>query len=111
MPSNYNTISINQIYVNESPLVFLVDSTPIFNFNYLGTGTMTTATNVLYRNKEDVTATGLSSGNATITGRIVTTAQLTLSIPGEYELYVKVFDGAIARRKALRILVRKLGVF
>jgi hypothetical protein len=110
MPQNYQTIAVNQVYVNESPLVFIVGSTPIFNINWLGTGTLTSPTNTLYRNKEDVSATYLS-GSTTVSQRVQTTKQCTFSVPGEYELYVGVTDGSIIRIKAIRILVRKLGVF
>jgi hypothetical protein len=110
MPQSYNTIAINQVFVNENPLVFIAGSTPIFNVNWLGTGTLTSAVNTLYRGKEDVSGTKLS-GSTSVSGRVQTTKQLTLDIPGEYELYVQVTDGSIVRIKALRILVRKLGVF
>lgn len=109
MPQSYQTIAINQIYVNESPLVFLVGSTAIFNINWLGTGTLTSPTNTLYRNKEDVSATYLS-GSTTVSGRTQTTKLCTFSVPGEYEMYFTVTDGSIARVKALRLQVRKLGV-
>ena len=110
MPTNYNTIAINQVFVNENPMVFLIGSTPIFNFNYLGSGTLTSPTNALYRNKEDVSGTYLT-GSTTVSGRVVTTKQCSLTVAGEYELYVTITDGSIARVKALRILVRKLGVY
>jgi hypothetical protein len=106
----YQTIAINSVYVNESPLVFIVGSTPIFNINWLGTGTLTTPLHTLYRNKEDVSATQLS-GSTTISGRTQTTKQLALNVPGDYEMYVTVTDGSIVRVKAVRIHVRKLGVF
>jgi hypothetical protein len=110
MPQLYNSIAINQVFVNESPMVFIVGSTPIFNAVWLGTGTLTLPVNTLYRNKEDVSST-LLSGTTTVSGRIQTSKLATLSIPGEYELYFQVTDGSIIRIKALRILVRKLGVF
>jgi hypothetical protein len=110
MPSSYNTIAINQVYVNESPLVFWVGSTAIFNFNYLGSGTLASPTNALYRNKEDVSATYLS-GSTTVSGRVVTSKLCTFSLPGDFELYITVTDGSIIRVKALRILVKKLGVY
>jgi hypothetical protein len=110
MPNNYNTIAVNSPYVNESPLVFFVGSTAIFNFNYLGSGTLSSPSNALYRNKEDVSATYLS-GSTTVSGRIITTKTATFTLPGDYELYVTVTDGSIVRVKALRILVRKLGVY
>jgi hypothetical protein len=110
MPSNYNSIAINQVFVNESPMVFIVGSTPIFNAVWLGTGTLASPVNTLYRNKEDVSST-LLSGTTTVSGRVQTSKLATLSIPGEYELYFQVTDGSIVRIKALRILVRKLGVF
>ena len=110
MPQNFNTIAVNQIYVNESPLVFIVGSSPVFNVNWLGTGTLTSPVNTLYRNKEDVSATYLT-GSTTISGRVQTTKQAAFSVPGEYELYCQVTDGSIIRIKAIRILIRKLGVF
>jgi hypothetical protein len=106
----YQSIAINSVYVNESPLVFLSGSTPLFQINWLGTGTLTTPVNTLYRNKEDVSATQLT-GSTTVSGRTQTTKQLTLNVPGDYELYVTVTDGSIVRVKAIRIHVRKLGVF
>lgn len=109
MPQNFNTIAVNQLYVNESPLVFIVGSTPIFNINWLGTGTLTSPVNTLYRKREDISATKLS-GSTTVSGRVQTTKQLTLDAAGEYELYVQVTDGSIVRIKAVRILVKKLGV-
>jgi hypothetical protein len=109
MPQNYNTIAVNQIYVNESPLVFLAGETPIFNINWLGTGTLSSPVNTLYRKREDLSATKLT-GSTTVSGRVQTTKQLTLDIPGDYELYVQVTDGSIVRKKAIRILVKKLGV-
>lgn len=109
MPTSYNTIAINSLYVNENPMSFWVGSAPVFNFNYLGSGTLSSPSNALYRNKEDVSATVLS-GSTTVSGRVVTTKVCTFTIPGEYELYVTVTDGSILRVKALRILVRKLGV-
>jgi hypothetical protein len=82
----------------------------LFQINWLGTGTLTTPVNTLYRNKEDVSATQLT-GSTTVSGRTQTTKQLTLNVPGDYELYVTVTDGSIVRVKAIRIHVRKLGVF
>jgi hypothetical protein len=110
MPSNFYTIAVNQIYVNESPLVFWVGSSPIFNVNWAGTGTLASPVNTLYRNKEDVSASYLS-GSTTVTGRVLTTKQATFSVPGDYELYIQVTDGSIVRVKAIRILVHKLGVY
>jgi hypothetical protein len=109
MPSNFHTIAVNQIYVNENPLVFIVGSTAIFNVNWLGTGTLSSPANTLYRNKEDVSAT-LLSGSTSVSGRVQTTKLCTFSIPGEYELYCQVTDGALVRIKAVRILIKKLGV-
>jgi hypothetical protein len=109
MPQSFNTIAVNQLYVNENPLVFIVGSTPIMNINWLGTGTLTSPVNTLYRGKEDVSATKLT-GSTTVSGRVQTTKQLTLDTPGEYELYIQVTDGSIVRIKAVRILVKKLGV-
>ncbi len=109
MPQNFNTIAVNQIYVNESPLVFIVGSTPIFNINWLGTGTLSAPVCTLYRKREDVSATKLT-GSTTVAGRVQTTKQLTLDTPGDFELYVQVTDGSIVRIKAVRILVKKLGV-
>lgn len=108
--TSFQNIATNSVYVNESPFVFIVGATPIFNVNWLGTGTLTTPVNALYRNKEDVSGSKLS-GSTTVSGRTQTTKQLTLDIPGDYELYVTVTDGSIARPKAIRIHVRKLGVF
>lgn len=109
MPSNFYTIAVNQVYVNESPLVFFVGSAPIFNINWLGTGTLSSPTCTLYRKREDVSATYLS-GSTTVSGRVQTTKQATFSVAGDYELYVQVTDGSIVRVKAIRILIRKLGV-
>jgi len=110
MPSNFHTIAVNQVYVNESPLVFWVGSSPIFNINFAGTGTLTSPINTLYRNKEDVSATYLS-GSTTVSGRVLTTKQATFTVPGDYELYIQVTDGSIVRVKAIRLLIRKLGVY
>jgi hypothetical protein len=110
MPQSFNTIAVNQTYVNENPLVFWVGSSAIFNINWLGTGTLTSPTNALYRNKEDVSATYLS-GSTTVSGRVQTTKLATFTVPGEYEMYFTVTDGSMARVKALRILVKKLGVY
>ncbi len=110
MPANFNTIGINNPYVNESPMVYFVGSTHSFDFNYLGSGTLATPVNALYRNKEDVSATYLS-GSTTVSGRTVTTKVCTFSLPGEYELYVTVTDNGMVRVKALRILIKKLGVY
>lgn len=110
MPQNFHTIAVNQVYVNESPLVFIVGSTATFNINWLGTSTLSSPVNTLYRKNEDVSGT-LLSGSTTVSGRVMTTKLCTFSIPGEYELYVQVVDGSMTRIKAVRILVRKLGVF
>lgn len=104
------TIATNTIFATGGPFAVLAGSTLIINFNYLGSGTLTSATNKLYRNKEDVTNTKLSSANATISGRVVTTAEATLDIPGDYQLEVTVTDGDMVRVKAVRIMVLKNGV-
>lgn len=112
MPANVVNIGSNSGYVNESPLVFWAGSICRFNFNYLGTGTMSTPLNYLYRNKEDVSGTKLTDSTSVPTdSRVVTTKILTLDIPGDYELYVKVNDGSNTRVDALKIFVRKLGVY
>jgi len=110
MPSNFQTISVNNPYVNESPITLWVGAGGIFNVTWLGTGTLTSPVNALYRNKEDVSATYLS-GSTTVTGRVQTTKLATFSLPGEYEMYFTVTDGSIPRVKAVRLLIRKLGVY
>ncbi len=111
MPTTFNTIAINQVYVNENPMVFYVGSSPIFNVTWQGTGTLTSPVNTLYRNKEDKSA--LLSGSTTISGRVQTCKQVTFGVAdsGEYEFYFQVTDGSIVRVKALRRLVKKLGVY
>lgn len=104
------TIATNSIFATGGPFAVLAGATPIVNFNFLGSGTLTTATNKLYRNKEDVTATKLASVNATISGRTVTSAQLTLDVPGDYQLEIKVTDGSVVKVKAVRFFVLKNGV-
>ena len=104
------TIATNTGYVNESPFVFWVGETASFDVNYLGEGTLSSPTNLLYRNKDDVSGTMLS-GNTTASGRVVTTKVCTFSVAGDYELYVTVSDGGITRTDAIRIFVRKLGIF
>ena len=101
-----NTIATNTVYVNESPLVFLVGSAPILNFNYLGSGTLATGTYALYRNK-----TSVATGNLTISGRTAVTPAISLTLPGDYELYATITDNSVVRVKAVRIMVRKLGVY
>jgi hypothetical protein len=110
MPTTFNTIAINQVFVNENPMVFWIGSSPIFNINWLGSGTLTSPVNTLYRNKEDVSSTYLS-GSTTVSGRVQTTKQATFSVAGEYEFYFQVTDGGMVRIKALRILIKKLGVY
>lgn len=102
-------IAVNSGYVNESPLVFWAGEVVRFQLNYLGTGTLTTPLNYLYRYKEDM-ASKLSDFT-TVSSRVVTTKIMTLDIPGDYELYVKVTDGSNTRIDAIRIYVRKLGVY
>lgn len=109
MPS-YNSIAVNTVYVNENPWVFIVGSTPIFNFVFLGTGTLSSPSCRLFRGKEEV-ASKLLGSQADPVGRTVTTKQLNLDTAGDYELYVFVTDGGMVRPKALRIMVRKLGVY
>lgn len=104
------SIATNSIFARGGPLVFLAGSTAIFNFSFLGAGTLTTATNKLYRNKEDVTGSKMSSANGVIAGRTVTSALATLDVPGEYQLELKVVDGSITRVKAVRFSVVKNGV-
>ncbi len=105
------TIATNSIFAIGGPIALLVGSTAIVNFNYLGSGTLLSATNKLYRNKTDLTATKLSSPNATITGRVVTTAVATFDIPGDYQLQVTVTDGSMIRVKAVRFFILKNGVY
>ena len=104
------TIANNSIFATGGPFAVLAGSTMIINFNFLGSGTLTSASNKLYRSKEDVTATKLSSSSATISGRVVTTALATLDLAGDYQLEVTVTDGSITRVKAIRIFVLKNGV-
>ena len=103
-------IASNSIFANPKKFVVLAGSTAIVNFTFIGTGTLSSATNKLYRNKEDVTATKLSSSNAVISGRIVTTALATFDVPGQYQWEVAVTDGSMARKKAVRFDVAKNGV-
>lgn len=103
-------IATNSIFATGGPFAVLAGSTAILNFQFLGSGTLTTATNKLYRNKEDVTATKLSSSNASISGRVVTTALATFDLPGDYQLEVKVVDGSVTKVKAVRFFVLKNGV-
>ncbi len=104
------TLATNTGYVNESPFVFWINETAAFDVNYLGEGTLSSPTNLLYRNKDDVSSTMLS-GSTTATGRVVTTKTCTFSVAGDYELYISVSDGGISRTDAIRIFVRKLGVY
>ena len=111
MPINL-TIASNTGYVNESPFVFWQGETAAFNVNYLGVGTLSSPTNTLYRNREDVSGTLLSGSTTVPSGsRTVTTKTATFSIAGDYELYVQVSDGGNTRIDAIRIFVRKLGVY
>ncbi len=106
------TIATNSIYATGGPFAVLAGSKVIVNFNFLGTGTIDpSATNKLYRNKADVTATKLSSPNATVSGRVVTTALATFDDPGDYQLEVTVVDGSMTKVKAVRFAVLKNGVF
>ncbi len=105
------TISTNSIYAVGGPFTLLAGATAIVNYNFLGSGLLTTATNKLYRNQTDVTSTRLASANATINGRIVTTALATFSDPGDYQLEVTVIDGLITRVKAVLFFIRKNGVY
>ncbi len=105
------TIATNTIFATGGPFALLAGSTMIVNFNFLGSGSLTTATNKLYRNKNDVSVTKLSSLNATIAGRVVTSALATLDDPGDYQLELQVVDGSVTRKKAIRIFVLKNGVY
>ena len=103
-------IAKNTSYVLESPFVFWVGETAAFNVNYLGEGTLTSPTNELYRGKEDVSVTYLS-GSTTVSGRTETTKTATFTLAGDYELYITVTDGGINRTEAIKIFIRKKGVY
>jgi len=108
-PQNFNTIAVNQIYVNENPMVFWVGSQPIFNTTWGGSGTLSSPTCELYYKNTNKSNDNLT-GSTSISGRVQTTKQLNLDTPGDWELYMQVTDGSIPRIKALRILVKAKGV-
>ena len=105
------TIATNSIYATGGPFAVLSGSVVIVNFNFLGSGTISSATNKLYRNKADVTADKLSSSNASVSGRVITTALITLNVPGDYQLEVTAVDGSMTKVKAVRFAVSKNGAF
>lgn len=104
---SFQTIATNKIFANESPKAFITGALPIFTWNFLGTGTIYTASYSLYRNKSKV----LDSVAGTIDGRIVTTGVIPLSLAGEYQLEMTITDGSEVRIKACRIFVIKNGVY
>lgn len=104
------TIAQNTLFVNESPLVFWEGSVHNFNFNFLGTGTIDSATVAWYRGKS-VDNTKLSTTTGTVTGRVVTTGYATMDTPGDHVIYVTIVYGTNSRRVGLKIFVTKLGSF
>lgn len=99
-------IATNQTSVNESPFVFNMGAAPVIVFNFRGSGTLSSVTYALYRKK-----TSVASGSITPSGRTVTTPSLSLSLAGDYILYITATDGSKGVRVIdLRIFVKGLGV-
>lgn len=81
-----------------------------FVCSWLGSGALSSPTNELYRNKDNVSGTKLTDSTS-VSGRSQTTKILTLDIPGDYVLFCSVSDGGNTRIKAVSIKVAKKGVF
>ncbi len=110
MPTN-NLIAVNSIFVNETPMVFLEGAAHAFNFNYLGTGTIDSATFALYRNKTNVSATALSTTTGAVAGRTISSGLATFSLAGDYMLICSAVSGSDVDKRALKIMITKLGAF
>lgn len=105
------TVAVNSLFVNETPMVFWEGAAHPFDFVWMGQGTISSATFALYRNKENVSATYLSTTTGTVTGRVVTSGICTFTLPGDYLLLCSAVEGSNTHKKALKILVSKIGVY
>lgn len=105
---DFQQVATNRLECLESPLTLLPGMSPIFTINVSGTGTITTPTMKLFKGSKDVSSTNLS-GSMSVSGRTVTTKQLTSLTPGDWAFYIYYLDDGIATERFCRLYVGKEG--
>lgn len=105
---DFQQVSTNRLEVLESPLSLLPGMSPIFSVTIAGSGTITTPTMKLFKGSKDVSSTSLT-GSMSVSGRSITTKQLTNLTPGDWAFYIYYNDDGVPTERFCRIYVGKEG--
>ena len=110
--SDFGKIAKDSIEVRESPLLVLPGVADYFQIQIEGTGTLASPTMVLYKGKDDVSATNLTGSMSIVTGsRVIKTKTITGLVGGSnYAAYIYFTNDGAGQVRKFDIICPKLGV-